>query len=297
MFCKNCGHQLQAQAAFCPDCGQKQDTAERAQPEQTNPPSAYQLPQQPQYAPAPPVKIRKGRGLRVFLIILAVLIAGAAGTYFLLPGLSKPVDLGIRSSREAYERAMSKLGIDKDTAPESGESDDYIISYGELRETEASLTSEELTSFFNENRPPYYAVKNVQVRINEDGTIEASGNLDTSYVFDRILNGQYSRDDAQSALPMLGLVPDTVNVYLKFSGSVVNNHVEGFDVDAVSVMGIPIPKELIVSNAAFIVNTLDDFIARENARVGTNIERVEIAGGKLSLDGALPASVDRIPAE
>jgi hypothetical protein len=161
---------------------------------------------QAQQAAIPIRPRKKRRGLTVFFIILLVLLAGAAGVYFLLPGLSRPIDLGIKSTREGYENVMDKLGIRKDEAPKVGSADDYTVTYGEPRRAEALLTSGELTSFFNENRPPYYALKNVQLRINDDGTLEASGNLETAYIFDEVLGGQYSKEDARAALPMLGLL-------------------------------------------------------------------------------------------
>lgn len=295
MFCKNCGQPLQDAATFCPGCGQKQDIPAEIPARQPQAP-VYQPMQQPAYAAPAPAKPRKKRGLKVFLIILIVLVAGAAGVYFLLPGLSKPIDLGVRSSREAYERAVSKLGFTKDEAPRSGEASDYTTVYTGIHDADISMTSEEVTSFLSENRPPYYAVKNVQIRFNEDGTVEASGTLDTSYVFDTLLSGQYSREDAQSALPMLGLIPDNVNIYIKLAGGIDDNHVTGLDVDAVSVMGIPIPVDLISSNESFIVSIIDDNIARQNARAGTNIAHLGISGGQVDFQGTLPSSVERLPA-
>jgi hypothetical protein len=296
MFCKNCGQKLQDGAVFCPDCGQKQDIP-AGTPEQQPQAPAQQPPQPPLYTAAPPVKPKKRRGLKVFLIILLVLIAGAAGVYFLMPGLSRPVDLGVRSSRAAYESAVGKLGIIKDEAPRGGSSGDYSVVYTGSNAIDTSLTSEEITSFLGENRPPYYALKNVQVRINDDGTVEASGTIDTSYVYDVILQGLYSREETRAALPMLGLIPDKVNVYVKLAGSIDDNHVTGLNVEAASVMGITIPTELISSNEEFIVGILDDNIARQNARASSIITHLGISDGRIDFVGTLPASVERVPAQ
>jgi hypothetical protein len=308
MFCISCGQNIPDGTTFCPNCGQKQTEASGGTAPYTpvytapgapvgKPPAqTYQAPQTPQYQAYPPVRHKKKHGcLTAFLITLAVLIVGAAGVYFFLPGMSRPVDLEIRSSRESYESAMKKLLIIKDESPVSGKAEEYSITYGAPQNVDTSLTSEELTSFFNENRPPYYAVKNVQVRINDDGSIEASGTLDTNYVFDIMLNGRYSKKDAQSAMPMLGLIPDNINIYFKAEGGVEDNQVENLQVDSVSVMGIPIPMSLINDNMSFITNTLDNYISSECSRVGAYISSIKTENGEISFEGSLPSSVERIP--
>jgi hypothetical protein len=303
MFCRNCSGSIPDGTVFCPECGQKQpqvsdSTAPPAQPYQQ--PSGRVIAQPPQ-APAhqayPAAKPKKKHGcLTAFLIVLAVIVIGGAAVYLLLPGLSRPVDLGIRSSREAYDSAMEKLEITKDKSPVSGTADDYTITYGAPHDVDTSLTSEELTSFFNENRPPYYAVQNVQVRVNDDGSVEASATLDTGYVFNQMLGGQYSKKDAQSALPMLGLIPEKVNIYFKVQGGVRDNQIEELSVDTVSVMGIQIPQSLIGDNMSFITNTLDSYIANECGSVGAYISSIEAGNGIIDIKGSVPSSVERSPA-
>lgn len=307
MFCINCGQNIKEGSVFCPSCGQKQtensnsavsqaQTQVPAAPVTNTQYSTSQAPQAQPYQAYPTVKPKKKHGcLTAFIIFLAVILIGAAAVYFLLPGLSGPADLGIKSSREAYESALEKLDITKDVSPVGGRADDYIITYGAPQVVDAGLTSEELTSFFNENRPDYYAVKNVQVRVNDDGTIEASGSLDTSYVFNNMLYGQYSKEDAKSALPMLGLIPDDVNFYFKVAGSVVDNQVQGIDIESVKVMGIGIPSSLISSALPFITQTLDNYIGNECSRVGAYVERAEVSNGRLAFNGSLPSSIERTP--
>ncbi|MEL4106554.1 zinc ribbon domain-containing protein [Oscillospiraceae bacterium WX1] len=307
MFCVNCGQKLDDDTLFCPGCGQKQDKGQTSSaPTGQNPPAPspvttpqpVQLPHQT-YIPATPAhKPRKKHGCLIALIIVIVLLAAAvAAVYFLIPGLLRPNDLGIKSTRAAYESAMVKIGVTKDAAPTSGSANDYKIIYGAPHDVSTALSSEELTSFFNENRPSYYAVKNVQVRVNPDGTIEASAKLDTSYVFNNMLFGQYTRQDAQKALPMVGLIPNDVNIYFKVNGSVVNNTVRGLDIADVKVMGIDIPQDLISQAEPFVTQVLNTYIASENARAGTSIDLLQADNGKLDLKGSLPDSVSRVPAQ
>lgn len=306
MFCINCGQQMNDGTVFCPNCGQKQtETSSSAvsqapqfavpTPASTVPVMNAQPVTQP-YSAYPTAKPKKKHGcLTAFIIVLAVIIIGAATVFFLLPGLARPADLGIKPTREAYASAMDKLDITKDAAPASGAADEYLTTYGALQNVEASLTSEELTSFFNENRPSYYAVKDVQVRVNDDGSIEASGKLNTSYVFNDMLGGQYTKEDAQSALPMLGLIPDNVNVYFKLDGSIEDNQVQGLNIESVKVMGIPVPEALINSAMPFINTTLDNYISTACHKSGAHVESLDVNDGQMNFKGSLPSSIDRIP--
>ncbi|HOP09913.1 MAG TPA: zinc ribbon domain-containing protein [Oscillospiraceae bacterium] len=312
MFCNNCGQQIPDNAAFCPKCGHSisPSPAKTAPTPDPAPAPVYQQPaptyqpqpapvyQQPVYqaqpAAAVAVKPKKHKGLITLLVIIIVLLAGFIAVTFLVPGLVMPVNLGVKSSYEAYLSAMDKVGLSRDDTPESGAIEDYQVVYSGSHTVDETLTSEELTSYVNENRPPYFAVKNVQIRINDDGTVEASGTLNTAYVFDHVLGGEYSMEDAQRALPMLGLIPDNVNLYVKLSGSVVDNSVEDLDIESVSVMGITIPNDLIDSNEDFIVDTVDGLIARMNAKSGSNIEQLDFDNGKLNVKGTLPSYTERI---
>jgi len=313
MFCKSCGQQIPDNAAFCPKCGQTVNasapkTAPAAAPApapvyQPQPAPVYQPQQAPVYqqpvyqtqpAAVAAVKPKKRGGLIALLIIIIVLLAGFIAVTFLVPGMVRPVNLGVKSSLEDYQTAMDKVGLTRDETPTAGTIEDYQVVYSGSHAVDEALTSEELTSYVNENRPPYFAVKNVQIRINNDGTVEASGTLNTAYVFEHVLGGEYSMEDAQRALPMLGLIPDNVNLYVKLSGGVVNNHVRGLDIDSVSVMGITIPNDLIDSNEDFIVDTVDGLIARVNAKSGSNIEQLDFDNGKLNVKGTLPSYTERI---
>jgi hypothetical protein len=246
-----------------------------------------------------PVRVKKKRGCLTALIIAVILLGAAvAAVYFLLPGMLRPYDLGIKSTEEAYESTLHKLQLSKDDAPASGNADDYTIVYGGAQSIQTELDSEELTSFFNENRPDYYALQDVQIRINEDDTVEVSANIDTNYIFSEVLGGAYSRKDAEDALPMLGLLPDKINVYFDFTGGVRNNVISDLDIAKISVLGIPLPESLYDSASAqsFIENTLNAYIAEVRAEHGSSYDLLDFQDGALVFEGSNPSSVTHVPA-
>lgn len=306
MFCKNCGIRLEnGSTEFCPNCGLKVN-GHSAQNLYTEAPLKQQVNkeyQSPKNEPQQSVNSggrKKRSGCLTALLVFIIVIAGIAlAAYFLLPGVFKPNDLGIKTSDQAYESAVQKLGYTKDKAPSIGAAQDYKYTYGSPKAADISLTSEEITSFLNVNRPPYYAIKNVQVRINPDNTVEAAASLDVPYVFNYILDGKYNKDDAKKALPMLGLLPDKINVYSKFSGGVRNNRIEKMSIDKVSIMGIPIPGTLVNTTGAtsFVKSSIDNYIGKETSKQNSRYDLLEVNNGNLVFKGQIPSSISRTPLE
>ena len=352
MFCMNCGHSLEENSTFCPECGfrqtqQKTQVQEQGQTQefelQQNIPvqQEYELQQnaldqqqyvqaQQQYAAVQqPLTYRKSKKKRfgcltVFLVLFGMIIVAALAAYVLLPGLARPYDLGVKSSETAYDSAIQKLGIVKDKAPSAqaptdkavsaqaaleGASSDaasldkaaesYKIIYGSPQQVQTELNSEEITSFLNENRPDNYALHHVQIRVNDDNTVDATGTIDTSYVFDEILKGKYTREDARQAVPALGLLPDKVNFSCNIEGAIKDNKTEAFDINSISVMGIPIPDTLVNSQQtdSFISSALDSYLGGIADKSGASYDLIQANGGRLLFEGRLPSSITHVPAE
>jgi hypothetical protein len=203
--------------------------------------------------------------------------------------------LGIKTSKEAYESALSKLNYVKDTSPSGGTSDDYIYNYGEVQEISTSLTSEELTSFFNYNRPDYYALKKVQIKINPDDTVEVSAAINTDYFLDTVLGGKYSKEEITQAYPLIKVIPDTVNIYGVLSGEIVDNKSSNIELSDIEVMGVELPSSLYETSSAQseISNVLDDFLEKTTEKTGGTCDSLKVQNGELMLDAKIPSSLTR----
>ncbi len=234
--------------------------------------------------------------LTALIITLAAIIAIVGSLYFFLPGLLRPYDLGIKTTEQSYSIALQKLGLTKDTAPEKGDPKDYKIKYGKAHKVNKFLTSEEITSFINFNRPDYYAIKNFQIRINPDNSIETCAMLNTSYVFSEILSGKYDSSDAKAAMPMLVLIPQNVNVYLKVDTSVKNNKMGDMTLEKVGIMGITIPNDFVNSSEAisFIKENLNTYMSKTNKLSGSYYELIQAKNENLQFKGKVPSSIKHI---
>ena len=203
-------------------------------------------------------------------LLVAVTVVGMA--YYVIPLMTKPRNLGIKPTQEAYMSVMKKLCIEVETfsssaavssnnsysgtyisppAQKTAPGDvkegsptasansvqSYQIKYGPPHEVSASLTSEELTSFTSANNSLLGSFQSIQVRANSDGTVEASGTVDSDLVFKDLLNGKYTKEDLQKSLPMLGSISDSISFYLKASGTIENNLVQSLKITSLQVMG------------------------------------------------------------
>lgn len=240
---------------------------------------------------------RKARWLKSLVVTICIACVLAVSAYFFLPGLLRPYDLGIKTSAEAYESAVKKLKLQ--VRPQDSAAADNKVERGSTQEVEAFLDSEELTSFLNENQAYNKAMKNVQVRINADDTVETSATLDTSYLFDEVLAGKYTREDISKALPMVGLLPDKINFSCRFSGGIKDNRAVDLSIDRASLMGIPIPEAVAGSTRAeeFFGEAINGYLAATALKSGADYELLQVNNGMLELKGKIPSSISKAPVE
>lgn len=238
---------------------------------------------------------KKKSGLKKFLVFIVIVVIIVIALGFLFPGLLWSRNLNISYTKADYDSMINKLQYLKDFTPAGESADEYTYQYGELKNIHTDFTSAEITSFVNENRPSYYPLKNVQVKINTDGTIEAVGSANVDYFLTNVLSGKYSKEQIKDYLPALGMLPDNVNLYIKFTGSVINDK-SNVSLQSASVQGVPIPSNIINSNEAVSVVTggLDTIIASYKEKSGASFDKIAVEDGNLEFQGDVPSSLERI---
>jgi len=238
-------------------------------------------------------KIKKNIVKRI-IIALGVLVLAIVILGFAFPGLMWTKTLGVKYTQADYNSIMDKLHYTEDDAPTGDSKDLYNYIYGPATSVDTQFTSEELTAFFNENRPSYYPLKNVQVKINTDGTIEFSSSTNVDYFLNNILGGKYTREQIENEIPAVGILPDNVNIYVKFTGSITQN-ISYINIKALTIQGVPIPEKYFVpgSVANKISAGFNDFIAKSNAENGSSYESINVENGVLKFKGSVPSSLER----
>lgn len=233
--------------------------------------------------------------IKVLAITLSILVVVVIALGFMFPGLVWTKSLGVHYTQTDYNSIMNKLNYSKDAAPTGDSKDLYNYVYGEPTNIDIELTSEEITAFFNENRPSYYPIKNFQIRINMDGSIEIACSANVNFFLNDVLGGKYTREQIQNEIPALGLLPDNVNVYINFTGSIANN-ISNIYINSATVQGVDIPSKYINSNEAItnITKGVNDFITKVNTETGSNFESMTVGNGLIKFKGSVPSSLERI---
>lgn len=125
--------------------------------------------------------------LKIFIPTLIILLI--LGYFGFVPfvsdilGTNKPKDLGVTFSEKDYEIARGKTKVQYeqltgDLKPEES------LKYSGKRNVKIELNSSELTALIYVRKWRYYPFKKWTVKINEDGTVETSGQILTNKLMD-----------------------------------------------------------------------------------------------------------------
>jgi len=247
---------------------------------------------------------------KVWLIILAIIILGVVSLFAIMgyiPGLStlfgtnKPRDLGITYTKADFTSAHNKSAVTYATLPPDTPAS-ASITFSDSHAVETSWNSAEMTALLN-NRPwKYWPISNVQMKINNDGTVEMSGIIDSEK-----LEGYAAAIGVPTTVAdRTSLLPTSAAFYIKGTSSLNNNRVSTFDITSAELGRMPISTNLLLSYntirhayADDISNELSKYSGKKAAIVdfinqkldwisGFFAKSASFSNGKLQFDGTLP---------
>lgn len=230
--------------------------------------------------------------LLILFIILLILVGIAAYLGF-VPGLSntfvRRVDLGIENDPQLDIDLMNKVGLQFNIPEEEFPTDKEIIYEGEL-EIEESLTSEQVTSILNSVRKEYASVpfSNVQIRINDDGTSEASFDLDIQTTINEAKKLGYTDKQIEQGKQYLGVLGDSVYIYTKLSFKIVDNEL-AVDPYVFRIQNFNVPADITKMVADVGSDAIEDRLSKVT---NLDIKSLKQEGNKLHFSGTIPQSVN-----
>lgn len=225
--------------------------------------------------------MKKGWIVFISIIVVIVLVLGWFG---LIPGLStlfganKPKDLGVKYSEVDFNRAHAASGVSYETISDTPVSSS--ISFSGSHEANLSLNSAEMTALMNDRPWKYWPIKDVQLRINPDGTAEMSGVFN-----EKKLEGYAAAiGTPQAVIDRLNLLPAEAAFYLKGTAALSNNQVSKFDITSAKMNRISIPTSLLLSMNLLIADYAyaDDVTDELSKYSGKKAAIVDFINSKLS---------------
>jgi hypothetical protein len=235
------------------------------------------------------MKVLKILVLAVFVLI--ILLVGTLGYFGFIPVLSsvfgsdKPRDLGVKYTEKQYLDYTEKAATQITTTNEAV-SPENSLTYSGTKDLKQGFTQEEISARLNYSKWKYMPVKNVQIKIDQDGSVEFSGIV----VYDRLGGfieregaGQYSKADIDKGLNYIKLIGRDFPVYAKFKASINNNQLtENIQTIEVGRFSIPLKTvnadSVVVSVSQSIMGKVPGFYAKS----------VSFENGKMNFEGNVP---------
>ena len=214
---------------------------------------------------------------------------GIGGYFGVIPGIAsvfgadKPRDLGITVTKEESVQAQSKTGVAVVALPANAPLTQSIVLTGKKPQV-YTMTSKEISALANNRTWKYYPLEQVQIRINDDGTVESSGVLNVDLMMNYVQAIGYSSADVEKALATYKLPLKKLPFYLKTTGEVKDGKVTG-SILAAEAGRIPIPESLISDSTPQIISILEEGIAKSP---GFSIKSLKFENGNLLFDGTVP---------
>lgn len=217
--------------------------------------------------------------LLVFLVI--VVIIGAGVLY-----LFQPRSLGISYTPADLENAHKKLLVIYEALPTDAPANKTLIVSG-AHPIDQTFTSAELSALADtrSREYAYFPFRNVQIRVNTDGTVEGSATINYSDAVRYLTAFGVSRSDIAEGTAKFKIPNANLPVYLKASGIIAKNQSQ-IAVAQVQIAHIPVPLDLINK----YVPALNDFIGKiiTSRQPSYNIEKLDVLGGNVHFVGTAP---------
>jgi len=214
----------------------------------------------------------------LFIIALLIVVPALLFQYFFN---SSPRDLGVKYTDADRALAYTNNGVESLIITPI-QNDPRGMKYEGKKDIKTTFTSAEITALNNSVTWINYPVSNVQIKINPDGTGEASGVLDIKKILSWVsFTHPVAEIEAKVNEYKIGFNP---SFYLKGGVSVVNNKVT-LTPQTIEVGRFVIPQNIVADNKSNVENFIED---RINYVPNFYVKSLNLDGGKVNIDATVP---------
>lgn len=223
--------------------------------------------------------------LFIFICILVIFIATPFALLGKLPIISSligatPKDLGIRITKNDSIGSQTKIGTEVIAITKDIQKDDFTLEGTKV--AEFTMDSKEITALSNNRAWKYYPLKDVQIKIHDDGTIESSAILVISKAMPYALGLGYSQTEIKSAMEKYSIPPFEVPIYILGKGSVANDSVT-VNAQTVKIGAVPVPHDIVAQANTGTEKVLNDLIKKHTNSF--HAESVSFSADKMHFKG------------
>ncbi len=224
------------------------------------------------------------------IVLIIVLILGYFG---FVPGLSNimgantPKDLGVTYTQEDIDSVNAKLGVTYTELP-PGTPDSQSLVMSNYQPTSGDFTDNELTALFNDHSELWgnYPMSDIQVKINDDGTVEMSGVIEMGHLKGFADSKGYDEETRSEIRPYLQYITTNPAIYVKGNLNIVNgvvsSDVETFQIGRLTIDGGQL-SELSYAVEAYTSEIIGP--------PRLEINNVSFQNGRCAMEGIVPKQV------
>lgn len=228
----------------------------------------------------------------VVIVILILILGGIVAYFGFIPALSdtfvKRIDLGIENNPQLSIDLREKSGV-LFNIPENELPTDKEIIYEGVLNIDESLTSEQVTSILNIVKTETTSIpfSNVQIRINKDGTAEASFDLDIETTVKEAKKLGYTDEEIEKGKKYLGALGDSVYIYTKLSFDIDNNELT-VNPYTFRIQNFNVPSGITKMVAEAGSDAIEDRLAKVP---NLSIDSLKQIDDRLNFKGTIPQSL------
>ena len=212
---------------------------------------------------------------------VALLLIIGAGAYFIGFGQG-PRDLGIKYSVADSEAARNKVGTEVVAIRQGDNKNDFTLEGKKI--AEFTMDSKELSANSGNRSWKNYPLKNVQIKISDDGTIEGSATLVIAKGLPYAMALGYSEEQIKNAMTKYNLPQFEVPFYVRGKGEVINDKVT-VDAQTIEIGKVSIPASIVSQVNSEAKKVLEDIIHKHSSSF--HAESVTFANGKMNFKGTV----------
>ena len=236
-------------------------------------------------------KIGVGAGIAFLAVVLILGFLGFVPVLSDLLGANRGLNLGISYTKTDYNSAVNKLGITVTPLAQNLSPSDSIVASGSHR-VDQTLTSAELTALVNTmgDTWAYFPIKNTQIRINQNGSVEVQANLIMNR-FDGFATALKLSDSVKQEFSSYSnLIKTNPSFYMKYTMSITDGQTQSnINVMKLGFIDVPAP-ELAKIQTAFA-----SFVQRVVERTPRVINNLTFGDGTVHIVGSTPDTISLSP--
>lgn len=232
---------------------------------------------------------------KILIVLIAIILILPVVGYLSFKGkvpfisdkMLKQVDLGIDENPDIIYSFYDEIGFVDNLKGDSIKSGELVFEGG--IDLEHTFTQSEINSWFSAWEQSWTGIpfKNLQVKLNPDGTVEASSLISIKEAESIGKTLGYTDQQIEQAKNYLGYIPDPLPLYAKGKASILEDDVM-ISMDRFKVANFDVPSSISSPVAALIEDVIEKarFLSDQ-----TTIKSAILTPQGVEFTGRVPASV------